>query len=60
MIMGQTGKPLPPERRTTTTSLTHIAKRALSHYGLGNVQPVLLEDLTELLQFYRGLGAQSS
>jgi Ser/Thr protein kinase RdoA (MazF antagonist) len=54
MTMRQTGKPLPLERRTT--SLTHIAKRALSHYGLGYAQQVLLEDLTNVVYRIQPLG----
>ena len=46
MTMEQRGNP-PPEQHIT--SLTHVAKRALSRYGLGDAQPVLLEDLTNVV-----------
>jgi hypothetical protein len=50
MTIEQRGNPPPPEQRIT--SLTHVSTRALSRYGLGDAQPVLLEDLTNIVYLF--------
>src|SRR5215210_6284199 len=40
------------------TSLTHVAKRALSRYGLGGAPPVLLDDSTNMVFRIQPLGQQ--
>jgi hypothetical protein len=47
-----------PSLEERRTSLTHVAEWALSRYGLGDAQPVLLDDSTNMVFRILPLGQQ--
>ncbi len=47
-----------PPLEECRTSLTYVAERALSRYGLGEAQPVLLDDSTNMVFRIQPLGQQ--